>query len=82
MYVAVGNAAARVCNLQRLLRGLFYSLCAAAGGLCATLEYRHWPHDLLFHSSHRVTLLLEGAVAHWILSLYEDYAVGSTMVSE
>lgn len=77
----VGNAAARVKNLQRLLRSLFYSVFAAVGGVYVSFEFHSWPHDLLHHHSPTVTILFETAIAHWILSLYEDYVAGTIMVS-
>ena len=69
-------------NLQRLLRGCLFGLAASAGGRLLARDYRRWPGDLLQRYPAALTPLLEGTIAHWVLTLYEENSVGSAMVGE
>jgi hypothetical protein len=80
--VGIATGTVRLRNLQRLIRGSIFGLCATLSGLYLAMEYHRWPHDLLFHYTPTLALLIEGSIAHWALTLYEEYAVGNTVVSE
>lgn len=74
------HAALRLYNMQRLLRGCIYGLCFSVSGLLLATECHRWPQDLLFRDPPALTPLSEAAIAHWILTVYEEHVVGATMV--